>query len=217
MRDLLANYPLLLSFFMIGTIQLLALISPGPDFAMIVKTALSQTRKTAILTAFGIALGVIVHVTYCILGLAVIITNSIFLFSLIKYVGAFYFIYIGFKGIFAKSESNQILKVHHSSKTLSALTAIQRGFLCNVLNPKATLFFLGLFTLIIKPTTPIFVQVLYGFEIFLITFIWFSALSVIITHRYVKNRMSRFQYYITKCMGLLLVLFGVGIATLQQH
>jgi len=208
---------LLFSFLTIGAINFLAVISPGPDFAMVVKTALSQPRKQAVLTALGISLGIFVHVTYCILGFAIIITKSTIVFSIIKYLVAAYFIYIGIQGLRAKMYNNHLENIHHNTKVISAFTAIKKGFLTNALNPKCTLFFLGLFTLVIKPTTPIYIQALYGIEMALITFTWFAFLAVIITHKKVKNKIGRFQYYITKLMGGLLLLFGIELALMEFH
>lgn len=207
---------LLSSLLLIGTIQLLAVISPGPDFAFMVKTALSEPRKTALMGALGISLGILVHMTYCVLGVAVIITASPLLFNIVKYMGALYFIYIGLQGVLTKKIKNPSLHPQHSSKPLSNLVILKRGFLCNLLNPKCMLFFIGLFTLIIKPDTPLWVQLLYGIEIFSITLIWFSTLAVIITHPSIKSRIGHLQYYITKLMGVLLILFGVEIAILQH-
>jgi len=78
------------------------------------------------------------------------------------------------------------------------------------------LFFLGLFTLVIKPSTPLWVQFLYAIEIFLITLVWFSTLGIIITHKAIKSRIGNWQYYITKLMGVLLIFFGIEIAILQH-
>ena len=215
MLNYLASDDILFSFLIIGTLHFLAVISPGPDFAMVVKTALTQPRKPAVFTALGIALGIFVHVTYCILGLAIIITKSLLLFSIIKYCGAAYFIYLGIQGLRAKAPHTQQI---HTGKTapIKAPTALKRGFLCNVLNPKATLFFLGLFTLVVKPTTPLYIQALYGVEMAAITFIWFSSLAIIITHNKVKAKIAHFQYFITKLMGVLLLLFGVELALLEH-
>ncbi len=215
MLNLSSSNHLLFSFLVIGTLHFLAVISPGPDFAMVVKTALTQPRKPAIFTALGIALGIFVHVSYCILGLAIIITKSLLLFSAIKYCGAIYFIYLGVQGLRAKAPDTQLNNPINTVAPIRIFTALKRGFLCNVLNPKATMFFLGLFTLVVKPATPLSIQVLYGIEMVSITFLWFSALALIITHPSVKTKMARFQYFITKLMGVLLLLFGVELALLE--
>lgn len=216
MLNFASTNSILFSFLIIGTLNFLAVISPGPDFAMVVKTALTQPRKQAVFTALGIALGIFVHVTYCILGLALIITKSLLVFSLIKYCGAAYFVYLGIQGIRAKAPVEQINHQINTVEPISTVAALKRGFLCNVLNPKCTLFFLGLFTLVVKPTTPVYIQALYGVEMAMITFLWFSSLAVIITHDKVKAKIGRFQYIITKLMGVLLLLFGIELALLEH-
>lgn len=209
-----------LSFLMIGLIQFLAVISPGPDFAMVVKTAIGQSRRIAIYNAFGIALGVIVHVSYCILGLAVVITQSVLLFNFIKYLGAAYFIYLGIQSLMVnKTDSANKFLIHAENlgSNVTPVVAIKRGFFCNVLNPKATLFFLGLFTLVINPHTSRIIQFIYGIEIFLITFLWFALLATMITHPFVKSRITQWQHVITKMMGGLLIAFGCKLALLEHQ
>ena len=194
----------LLSFLIIGSIQFLAVISPGPDFAMVVKTAITQLRRIAIYNAFGIALGVIVHVSYCILGLAVVINQSVLLFNFIKYLGAAYFIYLGIQSLLIKKTNNAnrlAMRVKDVQNNITPVVAIKRGFFCNVLNPKATLFFLGLFTLVINPNTSRVMQLAYGLEIFLITFFWFALLALMITHPFVKSRITHWQHVIYQNNG----------------
>lgn len=216
MSNLVLSYNLLFSFLIIATLHFLAVITPGPDFVLVVKTALTQPRKPAVFTALGIALGIIVHVSYCILGLAIVITQSLLLFNIIKYCGAGYFIYLGVQGLRAKRSADaNALSAIPAIASMSASAALKRGFLCNILNPKATLFFLGLFTLVVKPATPLYIQALYGVEMVLITFLWFSALAILITQTKVRAKIGKFQYYITKLMGGLLLLFGVELALLE--
>lgn len=211
----LTTQSILFSFLLIGSINLMAAMSPGPDFAILVKTALTNSRSKTILTALGIALGIIVHVTYCMLGIAIIISKSILLFNLVKYLGAAYFIYLGLKGLFSKTEKP--INFDDANKdTVSSWGAFKVGFMCNVLNPKATLFFLGLFTLVIHPQTPVWVQMLYGLEMCLITFLWFSILGFVITHKQVKKKLNDFQHYVTRLMGGLLMLFGIEIALMDK-
>lgn len=199
----------------IATLHLLAVISPGPDFAMIVKIAISQPRKTAIYTALGIALGLSVHITYCILGLALLIKKSIILFNAFKYLCAAYFIYIGMQGMRAKPLSDKNFNDTEIIDLISISTALKRGFLCNALNPKATMFFLGLFTLVVKSNTPILFEIIYGIEMMLVTFLWFTLLAIIITHANIKPKIVRFQHYIIKGMSILLIAFGLKLACLE--
>jgi len=202
-------------FLSISVLIMLAAISPGPDFAVVTKNSLMYSRRVGIYTALGVSVSLLIHAVYCILGLAIIISQSLLAFSVIKYLGAAYLIYIGVKGLLAKREALR-LDVDHSKSTLTSLQAFYQGLLCNLLNPKAIMFLLAFFTLIVKPGHSLFFEMGYGFEIALIHMIWFSCLAYMMTHKAVKTNLSRVQFYIVKAMGALLVAFGVRIATLSQ-
>lgn len=75
-------------------IHILGLVSPGPDFVIAVKHSLQYSRATGLWTALGIGLGIIVHVSYCFLGIAFIVSQSILLFNIIKLCGAGYLIFL---------------------------------------------------------------------------------------------------------------------------
>lgn len=195
----------------IAMFHLLAVISPGPDFAMTVKNSIMYSRKSALYTSLGIAIGIWVHVIYCVLGLAIVISKSILLFNVIKYLGAFYLMYLGTQALLSKKTISQN-GFSQSKLDLTTMRAIKQGFLCNLLNPKATLFFLSLFTLVIDPHTPIWLQLLYGLEMFVVTFLWFAFLSTVITNKKIKGTIGRVQVWVTKCMGGLLILFGIKLA-----
>jgi RhtB (resistance to homoserine/threonine) family protein len=203
------------AFLTITIIIMLAAISPGPDFAVVTKNALSYSRKAGIYTALGVALSLIFHASYCMLGLAIIVSKSLLLFSFIKYLGAAYLIYIGIKALLDKSKM-QIANYQHTHKTMANFKALQQGFLCNALNPKAIFFLLALFTMVIKPNTPVWLQGIYAIDVALIHFIWFSILSIIITHHRIKKGLSKIQHYIVKVMGAFLIGFGCRIAMLAH-
>ena len=202
-------------FLSISVIIILAAISPGPDFALVTKNALLYSRRVGIYTALGVSVSLLIHATYCILGLAIIISQSLLAFSLIKYLGAAYLIYIGIKGLLAKRETME-LGTLHSKSTITGLQAFYQGLLCNLLNPKAIMFLLAFFTLVVKPEHSLFFEMGYGIEIALMHMIWFSILSVMMTHHVVKTNLGRIQFYIVKAMGAVLVAFGISIATLSQ-
>ncbi len=206
----------LLTFLSVACLHFLAMASPGPDFILVTKNAFQYPKRVAILTALGVALGIVIHVSYCILGFAVIIANSVILFTLIKLLGAFYLIYIGIKACLTKdSATTSTSTTPHDSFKLSSISdwqALKQGFLCNLLNPKATLFFLGLFTLAIKPATPMWERIFYGGWMVGITFLWFTFISLLITNPHIRVRILRIQPIITKVMGALLILFGLDLA-----
>ena len=203
---------------LIGTvtlIHLLAVISPGPDFIMAVKNSLSYSRKTGIWTAVGFGLGILVHIFYCIAGLALIVSQSILIFNIIKLFGAGYLVYIGLKSIFAKP-SNVEVEATQQKTNISSLEAVKIGFLTNVLNPKATLFFLGLFTLVITPNTPSLVLVVLSMIMIVNTILWFSLVSIFFTQKRIRNVFNRFQGIFNKVFGGLLIGLGIKVALAQK-
>jgi threonine/homoserine/homoserine lactone efflux protein len=162
-------------------------------------------------TALGLALGIAVHVTYSLLGIALIISKSIVIFSTIKYLGAGYLIYIGIKSLGAKPANvleNQII----TKQEMGKWEAIKTGFLTNVLNPKATLFFLAVFTQVIHTTTPGFVKVLYGVEMSAMTFVWFSFVAAILSHSKIKEKFAKIQHHVERGMGAVLIALGLKVA-----
>ena len=203
---------------LIGTvtiIHLLAVISPGPDFIIACRNSLSYSRKTGIWTAVGFGFGIAVHVFYSLAGLALVISKSILLFNAIKFLGAGYLIYIGLKSILSKSSKIE-LGEHDKKEDITHFAAIRIGFLTNVLNPKATLFFLSLFTLVISPTTPFSIMAVMSAIMVINTMLWFSLVAVFLTQKRIRSIFERFQGIFNKTLGGLLIALGVKIALTEK-
>lgn len=197
------------TFYTITIIAILGALSPGPDFVVVAKNALGHNRRCGIMSALGITLGIVFHASYCILGLAIIISKSLLLFSTIRYVGAGYLIYLGIKSLLAKRST--LNNINHTSISLSNIVAFKQGFVVNVLNPKCILFILSIFTVVIKPNTALHIQALFGLDIALITGGWFVILSFILTHHKVEKRMQRIQHVVNKIMGAALIMLGLEL------
>ncbi|MDB5238794.1 MAG: lysine exporter protein LysE/YggA [Candidatus Parcubacteria bacterium] len=205
-------------FLTVAIVHLLAVMSPGPDFAMVTRNSLIHSRKSGIYTSLGLAGGIGVHVTYCLFGIGILISQSIIIFSVIKFIGAGYLIYIGYKSIRAKpkEEIGLIQNAPSASAAISPLKSVRIGFLTNVLNPKATLFMLALFTQVISTTTPKSWEIMYGVEMMLATFAWFSIVSVFFSNKAIKSWVSRFQHYIERATGVVLIALGIKVALVSQ-
>lgn len=203
---------------MIGTVTLihiLAVISPGPDLIVAVKNSILYSRKTGFWTAFGFGLGISIHIFYCIAGLALIISKSILIFSIVKLLGAGYLIYIGIKSIFAKSSKIEIESTRQKTD-ISPFEAVKIGFLTNVLNPKATLFSLGVFTLVISPETPSLILAILSIIMVINTTLWFSLVAIFFTQKRIRNVFNKFQIIFNKVLGGLLICLGVKVALSQK-
>jgi len=196
----------------VASIHLLALMSPGPDLIMVLRNTLMYSRKTGIWSALGLACGIVVHVTYCLFGIAVIISKSIIIFSIIKYAGSAYLIYIGIQTLRSRPKESDVQKIKEVEEDLFWLKAIRLGFLTNVANPKATLFFLAFFTQIISPETPLYIQAGYGAMMVVMTFLWFSFVTFALSIPIIKKRFDAMRVWVNYTFGVLLVGIGIKVA-----
>ena len=195
----------------VALIHILGAMSPGPDFVLITRNSLMYSRKTGIYSAVGLGLGILVHVAYSLIGIGVIISQSIVLFHVIKFLGAAYLIYLGYKSLTSKP-SNLTVNTAEATRDISEWQAIKIGFLTNVLNPKVTLFFLSLFTLVINPQTPFGVKVFMGVEMAIVTFLWFAFVAYVVSHDLVKSRVSKIQHFAERFIGVVLIALGIKVA-----
>jgi RhtB (resistance to homoserine/threonine) family protein len=211
MNSILFQY--LPSILSLAGLVMIAVISPGPDFAIIVKNSLVYSRKTALLTAIGIAFGILVHVSYILLGLGLVITKNSWFLMGIKYAGAGYLMYIGFKGLKAKNTALALGDIHHRPD-ISPAVALWTGFLTNALNPKCILFFISLFSVVILPHTPTLILAIYGFIIFIETLLWFSFIAFCLSGKRTREKFNRIGHWIERVTGGILMLLGLGTLTL---
>lgn len=192
------------------SITILAVISPGPDFAMVTRNSLLLSRRAGVLTALGIGLGIVVHVSYTLLGIGMLIQQSIWLFNALKIVGAAYLIYLGIRMLRAKPASGGAVD---APPALSDFAALRTGFLTNTLNPKTTVFVVSLFMQVVQPSTPLSVQVGYGVFISVAHMVWFALVAVCFSSGAVRQRLLRVRHWIDRAFGGLLVGFGALLAT----
>ncbi|WP_416984525.1 LysE family translocator [Streptomyces sp. T028] len=200
--------------FAVALITVLAVIAPGADFAMIVRNSYLYGRRTGLLAATGVAAGVLVHVTYTMLGVGLLIASSTFLFTVIKLIGAAYLVYIGVRTFRTRGE----VEIDLSGKTeLTPLAALRTGFLTNVLNPKTTLFVVSTFSQVVSPGTPLVQQVGYGLFMSLAHLLWFGVVAVFFSQERMRTLMLRAQKVLNKVIGSVLAGLGVSLALAPSH
>ncbi|WP_077965084.1 LysE family transporter [Ensifer adhaerens] len=192
------------------TITILAVVSPGPDFAMVTRNSMLLSRRAGVLTALGIAAGVWVHVTYTLLGVGLLIRQSLLLFTMLKLVGAAYLIWLGIRMLRAKPAQAAALT---ERPALSDLGALRMGFLTNALNPKTTIFVVSLFMQVVQPTTALPAQMAYGAFISAAHLIWFAIVALFFSSATVRLRLLALRHWIDRAFGALLVGFGALLAT----
>lgn len=157
-------------------VSLLLIIAPGPDNIFVMAQSISYGRKEGIATAFGLCSGVTIHTLAASIGLSAILYQSNIAFSILKYLGAFYLLYLAYQAFRSSNEVGEFAKP--KKQTLPAL--YRRGFLMNVLNPKVSLFFLAFLPQFIEKngiSVPLQMIVL-GLTFMILTLIVFSIIAI---------------------------------------
>ncbi|BAD76002.1 MULTISPECIES: LysE family translocator [Geobacillus] len=201
------DFALTMSF--LGVAILLTLM-PGPDILFVIAQSISQNKKAGIATALGLCSGLIVHITAATLGISTIIYQSALAFTVIKYTGAAYLLYLSWQS-FKEKETGFAF----NNKPLKYLSLYKKGILMNLLNPKVSLFFLALLPQFVNKsmghiTLQMFILGIIFLVQALVIFIAVSVFSeklrhVLLTNSFIAKRMN-----IVK--GLLLGLIGIQIA-----
>ncbi len=199
-------------FTKVAVAHLLAVASPGPDFAIVLKQSLAHGRRTAVWTSLGVGTGIMLHVTYSLLGIGLLIRSSELWFTVVKYLGAAYLAWVGIHALRSKPRSGSsagLTDVHPVPKPHGAFAT---GFLTNALNPKATLFFIALFTVVIDPHTPRLIQAAYGVWLTAATAGWFVLVSYVFTQERVRVTFLRHGHWIDRALGLVFLAFAASLA-----
>jgi len=184
-------------------LNFLAAISPGPDFAIVVKFGLTGSRKAAMQAVFGITLALFFHVFYCMSGVAFILQKNPSLLLFLKVLGSFYLGYLGVKML-----SKKIL-----DETTDEKSILQRPFVAglstNLLNPKVTFFCISLFTQFANSYSTVPMKIAFAVTAPLIAIIWYSLVIYFFTHPQFMPFLQRQRTRFTKVMGIILITLSI--------
>ena len=196
-------------FFIIAAAHLLAVISPVPDFILISRQSFLYGRVSAIYTSIGIAFGILFHVIYCILGLGYILSEFNEIIFFLKLSCSFYLFYLGITSIFVSAKSNHLINKNKALKnnTISIFNSFKIGFVTNLLNIKATLFFLSLYSFMLtsNPNSSLSFQMFCGLWMIVVTGLWFIFVSIFFTNNIFKNTIEKHYLLINRIMGILII------------
>jgi len=211
----MSNVSWLNEFLTLAVVHLLAVAAPGPDFAVTVRQCLRFGRKAGIGVALGIGAGMSVHVVYTLLGVSAILHATPWLMGLAEILGGAYLLYLAVSFIRQSLRAQPADPAWYETSAGSAVMSFRKsfaiGFIANVLNPKASLFFLAVFTTLISPTTPLAVQVFYGAWICLINAVWFVFVSMVFTRAQVRQAFLRAGRWVDLTVGCILGAFSLRL------
>ena len=188
----------------IAIITLLAVISPGADFALVSRNSYLYGRKQGIYTAYGIACAVWVHICYSVLGLSFLKHYIPNLLHIIQYIGALYLMYIGYKTF-----TQQQISDHATHTLLRPRQAFIQGFLGNSLNPKTTLFVMSIFAQLLRGNHGLMHLIGYGMFISASHLLWFLLISLFCSTPVIRNKILRKQVSINRVIGTVLATLGL--------
>ncbi len=195
-------------------------VSPGADFLLVVRQSLVHGRRAAIVTSFGIGASLLFHIGYTILGIGIIVAQSLFLFGLLKWAGAAYLVYLGWKSLRADAFEMPDEKTQSQiaqAAPPSTLRLFLLGFATNALNPKPVLFFLSLFTALVSHDTPAAIQAVYGLLMAATLILWFVGVSTFFTVTSVRERFVAWGRWFNRITGMIFIGLGIRLATQQAN
>ena len=190
--------------------QIFAMMSPGPDMFLITRNRLGQAgSQAAVFTILGIAVGLGVHISLSIAGLAIILTQSDLLYVIVRYLGAAYLAYLGFKSLLSNTDF-EIQEGHLKKPNKPAGEAFREGLFTNLLNPKVTLYILSLFTQLIPPTSPLWEKMVYGSVLVLECVVVWLIFASIIGMPLIRTQTQKWALWIDRLFGLILI--GIALS-----
>lgn len=204
--------PYWVDFATIAGIHIVALISPGPDFVMILRNTLSYSKRCGIAAALGTSTGILIHSTYTLLGLGILIKETPLIFNGIRILGACYLIYVGWRAIRMASKSADKAYAFQKEKAdISVFQAWRMGFITNITNPMVLVLFLSIFSTVIQEQTPFLVQGLFMVEVFLLSLMWFLSVAVLFSIPVIRNGFKKLGPLLDQGTGVLLILLALKI------
>jgi threonine/homoserine/homoserine lactone efflux protein len=184
-------------------------VSPGPNFALISRLAVSGERSAAIGAAFGFAVSATIYAILSMAGLALVLTKIGWLATSVQIAGGCYLIYLGTMAWLTAEPSNIVQQAR--SMTTGPWRGLRMGLLVDLSNPKAIAFFIGLYAAAIPPGTALWAKILILIGGFMLEIVWYGLMTLLLSRRPVRNVYDRFSRRIERAIGTLLIAFGIRL------
>ena len=197
----------------IVSLTALVMVTPGPDMVLVLRNTFAGGRGAGLQTSVGILSGNLVHITYCMLGIGLIISQSILAFSMLKYAGAAYLIYLG---VMSFRSGGETVDTNDIKRRRPNRTWVVQGFVNNLLNPKGAMFYLGMFTMVITPETSAITMLVLIISMMLVSASFWLFFVYTLDRPFIRNAIARSQQTVSRIFGALLVLLGLRVASMSR-
>ena len=207
------------NFSLFVLMSILLIILPGPDTAIATRNTLSVGKLGGLKTALGTCCALLIHTSAAVFGLSAVIVKSALLFSIFKYVGAVYLIYLGIKTLWSlrKKENADALEMN-SKNNFENTSCFKQGFFTNILNPKVAVFFLTFLPQFVDTESNTLIPFLImGTTYTVLTAIWFFLYVYLINQISAFMKKPKSQKMIEGITGTILIGFGIKLALEKAH
>jgi len=191
--------------------SIIIIIAPGPDFIYVTTRGISDGNKAGVISAFGISVGLLIHTLFAAFGLSAIIQASRMAYSIIKYLGAGYLIFIGVRALISKNKNDEF----KNNRTYKNGNIFKQGILTNVFNPKAIVTFMAFLPQFVSVNIshPITQFTILGLILSTIAIIWFGFVGYFAgIFGSIIKRNSIIQNGIKYISGSVMILLGLRLA-----
>jgi threonine efflux protein len=193
----------------LAIIHSVALASPGPDFALVVKMASQESRKTAIASAAGISVAILVHTILSLTGISLVIKSAEGLFLIVQLAGASYLAWMGINAVKSALQHWQDKPSEQASLTPNIKITTYQGFLqglyTNLLNPKAMVFFITLFSTMITPDVGFMTKVFAAIILLVLSLLWFVFIALVLSKPKIQRQVQKAAPMINLFTGILFI------------
>ena len=187
-------------------VHLMGLLSPGPDFFYVSRTAAMHSRRAALYGVIGITLGVSIWATAAVLGLAIVFKTMPALQGIVMALGSGYLFYLGVK--MARVTTNAVFDESNLIQNTASKNEIIKGLLVNLSNAKVVIYFSSVMSFVLVNITETR-QILTALLLITIeTFVYFYVISLLFSRPFAKRFYSRYSRYIDNASGVIFILFG---------
>lgn len=203
----------LILFSTVAVAHFLALLSPGPDFVLVVKSAIRNDRRKAIGVA-GISTANALYIALCLIGVGTLLASSVPLMIFLKIIGGLFLMFLAIQALRAKRSVYAELSVENDQTQYGKASFIKEfmtGFMSGILNPKNLLFYLSLFTVVLTNDVGLLFKIALGVWMTLVVFLWDAAIIFMLSTNKARSRFAKAAYYIDKLTGAILGMVGFTI------
>ena len=195
-------------------------IAPGPDLLYILTKTIRSGKKVGLASALGVCSGALFHVFAASIGLSAILVSSALVFSVVKYVGAAYLLYLAYQAFkssgFELNVDDQVKEKEKEKEKETAFQAFKEGVLIDILNPKVAIFFMAFLPQFVRDDAgPVSFQLLYLGLIVIAIAIVVEAAYVLVADK-ISNRVrnsQRFSIWLDRTVGVIYAGLGIKLAT----